>query len=120
MMEVRATLAAFAFRQGAGGSLLQPLAYRTGVRQKPEEKETWAMTSYTYALVLILGGALFGLGLGFIAAAGNHSNYKFAFKEGMVLAVAGVVVVLLALALLRPWWTPLAWTGGLSVVNNAL
>jgi hypothetical protein len=58
--------------------------------------------TYVYPLTLILGGVLFGLGLGFVAASGNQSSLKFATKEGGFLAIGGVIVALLALAFLRP------------------
>jgi hypothetical protein len=60
------------------------------------------MMHYAYPLFLIIGGVFVGLGLGFIAAAGNQSRLAFAVKEGAYIIVAGVVLLLLALAFFRP------------------
>lgn len=60
------------------------------------------MIQYAYPLLLTIGGTFVGLGLGFIAAAGNKSRLAFAVKEGAYIIVAGAVPLLLALAFFRP------------------
>jgi hypothetical protein len=58
--------------------------------------------SYAYPVSLIIGGVFLGLGLGFIAAAGNRSTFRFAVKEGSFIAAFGAVVIILAWVGFRP------------------
>ena len=58
--------------------------------------------TYAYPIGLILGGLLLGLGIGFIAAAGNRSTLRFAVKEGGYIFAAGVVILVMVYLLVRP------------------
>ena len=58
--------------------------------------------TYVYPLSLIIGGIFLGLGLGFIAAAGNQSRLSFALKEGAYIMLGGVLLLLVAFAFFRP------------------
>lgn len=57
---------------------------------------------YAYPISLVLGGVILGLGLGFIAAAGNGSTLRFAMKEGSYIGILGGGIIAFAWLALQP------------------